>query len=166
VQSEKPAAKYFSNLFWYPDKMPSDYLGTILEGQENLADWVGVCTGKNPKTGNYARERFRPEHAVLVLSETIARQRLALHTKSDDAYRFWQITSIISIVLGMLTTIIVSLSTTVFGRAEGTLSLILRVLAIVFPALGTAVAALIGGVKQLRAPATSEFDGSREAQRL
>jgi hypothetical protein len=86
---------------------------------------------------------FHPERAIITLSQALSYQRLALRNKADAAYKFWETTSIISITLGMFTTIIVSLSSTVFRGGERRINEIVRILAIVFPALGTAASAVI-----------------------
>jgi hypothetical protein len=86
---------------------------------------------------------FHPERAILALSQAISVQRLALRDEADSSYRFWEATSVVTIMLGMFTTILVSLSSTEFGRGNGRTQKVIRVLAIVFPALGTAAAAVI-----------------------
>ncbi|MBV9859569.1 MAG: hypothetical protein JO038_05645 [Alphaproteobacteria bacterium] len=125
--------------FHAASEIPEDIIQTASlsgEGSTASSDDVSLKQGQ--------RDRFfHAESALIITSKAISQQRLSLRTKADLAYRFWEVTSIVSIGLGMLTTIIVSLSTTVFGRAEGPLGLTLRVLAVVFPALGTAVAATI-----------------------
>jgi uncharacterized membrane protein YgcG len=58
-------------------------------------------------------------------------------------YFFLQFAALISIAIGMITTILVSVSSTEFGRGDGTPQRLIRVFAIIFPALGTATAAVI-----------------------
>jgi hypothetical protein len=84
-----------------------------------------------------ARLPIREEHAILQLSKTIMIHRMQLMDRVARSYRLWQITSLTSILLGMLTTIVVATSTTDFGKEIITI----RILAIVFPALSTAAAA-------------------------
>jgi hypothetical protein len=84
------------------------------------------------------------ERALLQLSINLGEQRLALLEKVRSSYFFWQATALVSIVIGMVTTILVSISSTEFGRGDGHNQRLLRVLAIIFPAIGTAVAAIIG----------------------
>ena len=79
----------------------------------------------------------REEHSILQLSNTIMTYRIQLMGRVARSFRFWQITSLASILLGMLTTIIVSTSTTDFGKDV----IAIRILSIVFPALSTAAAA-------------------------
>jgi hypothetical protein len=83
------------------------------------------------------------ERALIQLSSILAFQGIALRSKVQSAYFFWQCTSLIAIVLGMITTILVSVSSTEFGRGDGRNQRLIRLLAIIFPALGTAVAAII-----------------------
>lgn len=82
------------------------------------------------------------QHALLQLSVEISEQRLTLLSKSRSSYQFWEITALIAIFIGMVTTILVSISSTEFGRGDGTLARFIRVLAIIFPAVGTAAAAI------------------------
>ncbi len=82
------------------------------------------------------------EEALLQLSESIAEQRLSLSYKAQDAYNRLQFFTLLSIGIGMATTILVSLSATEIGREAGRTQSVVRVLAIVFPAIGTAAAAI------------------------
>jgi hypothetical protein len=77
------------------------------------------------------------------LSASLAKQRIFLRSKAQSAYLFWQISTLVTIALGMITTILVSLSSTEFGRDDGSVQRVIRFLAIVFPALGTAAAAAV-----------------------
>jgi hypothetical protein len=83
------------------------------------------------------------ERALLQLSRNIGFERVLLRKKISDSYFFLQIAILLTIGIGMITTILVSLSSTEFGRGDGTVQRVVRVLAIVFPALGTATAAVI-----------------------
>jgi hypothetical protein len=83
------------------------------------------------------------ERAILTLSQSLSAQRKTLRAQADSAFHLWEYTSIVSIALGMFTTILVSLSSTEFGRGEGRIQRCVRILAIVFPALGTGAAAVI-----------------------
>jgi hypothetical protein len=95
------------------------------------------------KHSQSTRLLFHSEHSLLVLSQTLSTQRIWSRRKVTATYQFWEITSIITIGLGMLTTILVSLSSTEFGRGERHSQRLVRIFAIVFPALGTAAAAII-----------------------
>jgi hypothetical protein len=76
------------------------------------------------------------------LSESIARARVDSAQDAATAYRNLQIGTWGAILLGLATTVLVSLSSTEFGKGDGTIPRCIRVFAIVFPALGTAVAAI------------------------
>ncbi|ABF12345.1 hypothetical protein Rmet_5486 (plasmid) [Cupriavidus metallidurans CH34] len=59
-----------------------------------------------------------------------------------NAYLVLQIATLVAIALGLATTVLVSLSSTEFGKGDGRTARAIRILAIVFPALGTATAAV------------------------
>jgi hypothetical protein len=86
----------------------------------------------------------RIDKALIELSKILAEQRLELSRKVRSWHAFWEFGTIVSILIGMITTILVSLSATEIGRGDGPRQHTVRVLAIVFPALGTATAAIIG----------------------
>ena len=83
------------------------------------------------------------EIALLQLSNTIGDQRIALRSKIQTSYLSWQVATIATILLGLITTVLVSFSSTEFGKSEGLYPRLIRILAVIFPALGTAVAAVI-----------------------
>lgn len=89
------------------------------------------------------RKLNNQERALIYLSNVLANQRITLSERSKSSYIFWQFSTIVSIVIGMITTILVSISSTEFGRGDGLSQRVIRVFAIVFPALGTAAAAII-----------------------
>jgi hypothetical protein len=101
----------------------------------------GTAEVRDPKIVGSLTKR---ELALLQLSDAIARQRVSTQTKADAAYTFWQFGTLVTIGLGMITTILVSISATEFGKGEELKPRLLRILAIVFPVLGTAAAAVIG----------------------
>jgi len=70
-------------------------------------------------------------------------QRVGFMPKVRLTYFYWELATLISIAIGMVTTILVSVSSTEFGRGDGADQRLIRVLAIIFPALGTATAAVI-----------------------
>ena len=84
------------------------------------------------------------EKALVILSRELSLQRISLISKARAAYYFWEVTSLATICIGMITTILISVSSTEFGRGDGRNQRLIRVLAIIFPALGTAAAAAIG----------------------
>jgi hypothetical protein len=89
------------------------------------------------------RRPTRGERALVQLSNNLAEQRVAFSSKVRSAYSFWEATALVSIVIGMVTTILVSVSSTEFGRGDGRRQRLIRGLAIIFPVLGTATAAII-----------------------
>jgi len=101
---------------------------------------LGASDNVWPKT---IQQLTREETALVQLSDAISEQRLALTVKVRSAYSFWEYATIFSIVIGMITTILVSVSSTEFGRGGGHTQRMIRVLAIIFPVLGTATAAVI-----------------------
>jgi hypothetical protein len=80
---------------------------------------------------------------LIRLSKYISSERSQLRYNVNNSSRFYQISTIITISLGLITTVLVSLSSTEFGRGQTKAAKSIRVLAIVFPALGTASAAII-----------------------
>jgi hypothetical protein len=79
---------------------------------------------------------------VSFLSNSIARARIENAQNSGNAYRDLQISTWSAVFLGLATTVLVSLSSTEFGKGDSGVARSIRVLAILFPALGTAVAAI------------------------
>jgi hypothetical protein len=80
---------------------------------------------------------------LIRLSKYLSSERLQLRLNVDYSYHFYQMATIITILFGLIATVLVSLSSTEFGRGETKPARLIRVLAIVFPALGTASAAII-----------------------
>jgi hypothetical protein len=79
---------------------------------------------------------------VTQLSKSLYRQRLAGAGHVRAAYTSAQIIQWIIILLGLLTTIVVALSSTEYGKGELLRARLLRLFAITLPAIGTAVAAI------------------------
>ncbi|MGZ5900974.1 MAG: hypothetical protein ACXWK3_14645 [Reyranella sp.] len=88
------------------------------------------------------RAPSRQELALAQLSYAIAKQRVEARTKAQAAYALWQFSTLTTIIIGLVTTIVVSLSATEFVK-NGRIALTVKVLAIVFPVIGTAFAAII-----------------------
>jgi hypothetical protein len=88
------------------------------------------------------RSPNRQELALAQLSYAIAKHRVEARTKTQAAYALWQFSTLTTIVIGLVTTIVVSLSATEFVK-NGRIALTVKVLAIVFPVIGTAFAAII-----------------------
>jgi hypothetical protein len=80
---------------------------------------------------------------LIRLSKYVSSARLSLNNNVKKLYSFYQISTIITIALGFITTVLVSLRSTEFGQGDTRIAKSIRVLAIVFPALGTASAAII-----------------------
>jgi hypothetical protein len=146
-------------------------LYSVLPDHAAVSEWVEYCIGVRPGdrafqatqhafltpsqkllTHPFAAEPKWPdgvhlinrsEHTLIQLSEQLSEQRAGLIPKVRSAYFVWQLATLISIAIGMVTTILVSVSSTEFGRGDGTYQRLIRVLAIIFPALGTATAAAI-----------------------
>ena len=143
-------------------------LYSVLPEHAAISDWVKYCIGIGPGesavqhafltpsqkllTHPYAAEPKWPdgihqlnrsEHNLIQLSKELSEQRVELIPKVRSAYSFWQLATLLSIAIGMITTILVSVSSTEFGRGDGPHQRLIRVLAIIFPALGTATAAVI-----------------------
>ena len=159
------------NIAGYTSTGSEDLQQRAVEADHNsISGWVFDCVGAKgirdftqeiqrefafPSTMGYeyypgvdklpsnVRVPCHPERAILTLSQALSAQRITLRSAADSAYRFWEVTSVLTITLGMFTTILVSLSSTEFGRGDGPTQKLIRVLAIVFPALGTAAAAVI-----------------------
>jgi hypothetical protein len=97
-----------------------------------------------PKWPDGIHQLNQSEHALIRLSAELSEQRASLIPKVRSAYFFWQLVTLVSIAIGMFTTILVSVSSTEFGRGDGRSQRLIRVFAIILPALGTATAAVIG----------------------
>ena len=147
-------------------------LYSVLPDHAAISDWIEYCIGlrpgdsasqatqhafltpsqkllthplsAEPKWPDGVHQINRSEHTLVQLSTKLSEQRLGLIPKARSAYFFWQLATLISIVIGMVTTILVSVSATEFGRGDGPPQRLIRVFAIIFPALGTATAAVIG----------------------
>jgi hypothetical protein len=146
-------------------------LYSVLPEHAAISDWVKYCIGVEPGDGAFQatqhafltpsqkllthpyavepkwpdgiHQLHRSEHNLIQLSKELSEQRVGLIPKVRSAYFFWQLATLISIAIGMITTILVSVSSTEFGRGDGPHQRLIRVLAIIFPALGTATAAVI-----------------------
>jgi hypothetical protein len=146
-------------------------LYSVLPDHAAISDWIQYCIGVRPGDGAFqaTQQAFltpsqkllthpfeaepkwpdgihridRSEHTLVQLSTQLSEQRLRLIPKVRSAYFFWQLATLISIAIGMVTTILVSVTSTEFGRGDGPAQRLIRVFAIIFPALGTATAAVI-----------------------
>jgi len=144
-------------------------LYSVLPDHAAISDWVEYCIGAGPgdkalqatqhtflipsqkllthlfaiepKWPDGVHQPNRSEHNLIQLSKQLSEQRIRLIPKVRSAYFFSQLATLIAIAIGMITTILVSVSSTEFGRGDGPPQRLIRVLAIIFPALGTATAA-------------------------
>jgi hypothetical protein len=103
------------------------------------------------------RQLFSEERSILVLNRSLSFGREYYRLQAQDLYVYLQLGTIVSIVVGMLTTIFVSISSTEFGRGEGRAQRWIRVVSIILPIIGTAVS----GVMAFYAPAQSWNQASR-----
>ena len=116
---------------------PSD-TGTI----ENMAEPdTGVIVSPEPGS---SRSLFGSERILVGLSKNLAFRRVSWNAEAERNYIYWQIATFVTIGIGMLTTVFVSLSSTDVGRGDGKRQTVVRTMAIVLPAIGTAAAAIIG----------------------
>jgi hypothetical protein len=144
-------------------------LYSVLPDHAVISEWVQYCIGVKPGDSAFQevqhafltptqklQTRFqepkwpdgihrpnRSESTLIELSKALSEQRIALMPKVRSTYFFWEFATIISIAIGMITTILVSVSSTEFGRGDGPHQRLIRVLTIIFPALGTATAAMV-----------------------
>ncbi|WP_421997892.1 hypothetical protein [Reyranella sp.] len=120
---------------------------------EFLPLFVGEMYTENPRLWNRdkktetmpngQRAPTTHERGYMELSRVLANQRTLLSDRAKSAYNVWQVAALVTIGLGLMTTVLVSLSTTEFGQGPGVTQRTIRVLAVIFPALGTAAAAVV-----------------------
>lgn len=79
---------------------------------------------------------------VYSFAAIIYRERVAAAEKIENSFNLLQLFTWLSIVIGLLTTILIGLRSSKFGEAPGLLSNAIAVSSIAFPAIGTAVAAV------------------------
>ena len=90
----------------------------------------------------HARMPSSQERNILELSRAITFQRQDLAARAATSYWSLQLIQWFIIAVGLTTTILVSFSATEFGKGDAPLARTIRILAIIFPALGTAAAAV------------------------
>lgn len=90
-----------------------------------------------------ARLPHRHEMALVQLSRAIGDHRVSLATKSNDTFSKAGWATFATVILGFITTIVVSFNSSSLGQGEGRLAHFTRFLAIVLTASGTALAAII-----------------------
>jgi hypothetical protein len=143
VSNYKTLPLYYQELLSYYS--PSYYLSE--DEIDKLPD--ELPTGK--------RQLYSEERAILILNRSLSFTREYYKLQAHDLYVYLQLGTLLSIAIGMLTTIFVSISSTEFGRGEGRPQKSIRVAAIILPILGTAVS----GVMAFYAPAQSWNQAAR-----
>lgn len=133
---------------------------------EAIDAWIERCTrkllsdqkGSTPVKANAdgLSSRYRDEvidesiqNALLpaasdlrLLAMSISRGRWESSTNATKAYTVLQVSTWLAILIGLATTVLVSFGSTEFGKGDTKTARTIRILAIIFPALGTAAAAI------------------------
>lgn len=149
-----------------PSGQPEAEFNSAQVNVDAIDRWVNRCTSSlllQPEVNTRVRAQFgeNADHyattpsnlltqdAVLpaatdlrFLSTSILIGRGENAVAAANAYLALQIATLVAISLGLATTVLVSLSSTEFGKGDGRTARAIRIFAIVFPALGTAVAAI------------------------
>jgi hypothetical protein len=146
------------------NNLPKDRRNLFIVEQDHhaISSWVMDCRG-NPSLEGFSLPSEDPgrlisakawpqsfpkllhkEMALVQLSKSISEDRLNLISKVWSWHIFGSILTISSIIVGMITTILVSVSSTQFGRNPGNTQGLIRFAAVLFPAVGTAVAGISG----------------------
>ncbi|WP_203076124.1 hypothetical protein [Falsiroseomonas ponticola] len=76
------------------------------------------------------------------IARTVFLERVGAAQRAETSYAELQLFTWLSIGLGLLTTVLVAFSATEFGRGDGRVARGIRVLAVIFPAVGTSLAAI------------------------
>jgi hypothetical protein len=76
------------------------------------------------------------------IARTMFLERVGAAQRAATSYAELQLFTWLAIGLGLLTTVLVAFSATEFGRGDGGLARSIRVLAVIFPAVGTSLAAI------------------------
>lgn len=129
-----------------------------------VVGWVLECTNirEIEKLPHYLRDFFNPtnvdmtplkvaperlphhhEMALVQISRAIADHRQTLLARVRSTYHDAQVASLVTVILGFITTVVVSFNSTSFGQGQGWPQQSMRFLAIFLTALGTAVAAVV-----------------------
>jgi hypothetical protein len=121
-----------------------------IESYENLPDQYQMLLSYYQPDINNVRmfpkdvKRLSPDQrAILALNRSISFEREKYRLRADGAESQLRWLTFIGIGMGMITTIVVSMSSTEFGRGAGRVQTLLRLLAISFPIIGTAVSGVI-----------------------
>lgn len=119
-----------------PNQLPQE----VAPYFENAALGLAVPYADHPPKG---RGPSHQELALVQLNNALLQDRASLVTKVRASALLSSVATWIAVGLGLITTILVSLSSTEFGKGEGQYAKLIRIFAIVFPALSTAAAAII-----------------------
>ncbi|NGM23992.1 hypothetical protein G3576_28555 [Roseomonas stagni] len=103
---------------------------------------TGVAASTN-QTQGITVPLIREERALINLSLTLAADRSTLLTRSIDSYNFWEKTSILGILIGFLTTVLITISSANIIPQTSRWAIAVKTSAITLPALGTAFAAIV-----------------------
>jgi hypothetical protein len=112
-----------------------------LQYQELLSYYAP--SGNDPPLPEGLHKLSNKQRSVLVLSRSISFDRESYELQQEEWYAYYRLLQMSVIIVGMLTTIAVSVSSTEFGRGDGSTPKLLRFSAIVLPILGTAVSGVV-----------------------
>ena len=127
---------------WIKQYLKAPHQNQIPESvQELLTGFPGYIdgTGKPEEQINVHPVYIR----IAQLSSSLLHKRIAIEERLTKAFMLAQTGAFASILIGMVTTILVALSSTEIGKQRNRTASVIRIGALVFPALGTAVAAII-----------------------
>jgi hypothetical protein len=156
-------------LQWMPEKAPVEENSSAERNHRSIGDWVAQSIGfdsvddlpaafinrfslrlhgqapadpwaEKPPIEGFSSLAYR----ILTLSKTIRDDTAIYWDRRRQGYRNVQASTWITIGIGLITTVLVSLRSTDFGTGSTGAARLVQILAIVFPAVGTAAAAIIG----------------------
>jgi len=157
---------YGGDTFGPPKGQPETELMAARVNHDAIESWIERCTAKlllDPVNRTYVKDSFGrngeeyansasnrlTQQTILpvarelgLLSTSIVRGRADNALTAAKAYTTLQVSTWAAILLGLATTVLVSLGATEFGKGESRTARTIRILAIIFPALGTAAAAV------------------------
>ncbi len=161
--------RWLFRLRWLPEKTEVEENSSAERNHRSIGDWVAQSAGRgsvddlpaafiyrfgllrhgqappdpwreSPEIGPLDNHAYR----LLTLSKTILDDTAIYWDRRRKGYRRVQASTWLMIVIGLITTVLVSLRSTDFGTGSTSAARAIQVFAIVFPALGTAAAAIIG----------------------
>ncbi|WP_165931914.1 DUF4231 domain-containing protein [Neorhizobium sp. JUb45] len=83
------------------------------------------------------------ERRISFMSAEIVQKRYEFQNENDRNYKYMQYSTFATIIIGMLTTAFISLSSSKIFKDESNISATVQILAILLPAIGTALAAVV-----------------------